>query len=716
MKKRVLNITLVSLLVSSLIAITVPVAKGQKLPVKIPREQSFVWGMGIESQFNTMNPLSYLVGGSYWTVGIYEALAWVDPINGKFVPCLAENWSWVGDHTFEINIQPKAHFRKGQPVTAEDVVFSMKMLADPKYSGRSTVIFEEVVDSLEVIDEKTLHVHVKKDLPAKYGKIASLMLQPNSFVFEKKKWTKLLDEYGEGILEFTNMDLEKINASGPYTLVSNTPELSVLGRVENYWGNQIGRYYAVKYYKLPWYGSDEITIRNFTKGESDFCGLTGLTKEWLEKYKEPEGLLHVWSPDGPPTEWLGGIAPQDFQLILNPEKEIFRHRWMRHAIAYALNYDKLVEVGGAAEIGWPSPPYFLNTTLPWDEYYNSDLVEKYYETETTAGITHIKYDPDKAIEILKEHAEGSVDEGWTYKGKKIGPFKALGYLGAPDIMGCSKVIAKSLSDIGIPTQGDFVDYGFWDEKVRNWDFDIRWGLTNIPPFPKPIATTYDEHFLQPAQPWSGSKMNYWKYWTEDYPETENSAEEVREIIAELWVTEAGTEKSFELARKLQEIVIPQLPLIPIYQKGNSLVLSTNTWVNYSYKDDQLNYGANVPGFNEGFLWHVYPKCVDTVSFTLSSGEVEVGEPVIAKVTLRNNGDYDHLYPVYIHRGPAKSGLRPEDILAHTGPIVPTGGTKTVELEITFDEPGSYTLTVDDWRFSKWDPGDPIEKTLIVTKP
>jgi len=715
MKKRVLNITLVSFLVSSLIAITVPVAKGQKLPVKIPREQSYVWGMGLENLLNTMNPLSISMGCAFNGGLVYEPLARVDPINGKLVPVLAESWRWVDDHTFEINIQPKAHFRKGQPVTAEDVVFSMKTLADPKLSGRSTLIFEELVDSLEVIDDKTLYVHIKEDLPAKYGKVFQLMLLPNSVVFEKKKWTKYIDEYGEDILEFMNMDFEEINGSGPYTLVLNNPELTVFRRVENYWGNEIGRYYAPKYFVQPWWGSDDVVTRMFEKGKSDFTGVTAMSKDWLEKYKEPEGFLHVLSPDGPPTEWLGSSCGQDFLCILNLEREIFRHRWMRHAIAYALDYDKLIKIGGVCEIGFPSPPYYLNIALPWKEYYNSDLVKKYYETETTAGITHIKYDPNKAIEILKEHCEGSVNEGWTYKGKKIGPFKVLGFLGGADVMGCCKVIAKCLRDIGIDAQVDFQEYGLWDEKVRNWDFDIRWGLANVWPFPKPIASAYDEYFLQVGKPWQGSPMNYWKYFTEDYPETENTVDEVREIVEELWATEPGTEKSFELTRKLQEIVIPQLPVIPIYQKPDSRVFSTLFWVNYSYKDDKLDWSGFGHDFTMGLLSHVYPKCVDTVSFTLSSEKVKVGEPVIAKVTLRNNGDYDHLYPVYIHRGPAKPGLRPEDILAHAGPIVPAGGTKTVEFELTFDKPGSYTLTVDDWRFSKWDPGEPIEKTLIVTK-
>ena len=290
----------------------------------------------------------------------------------------------------------------------------------------------------------------------------------------------------------------------------------------------------------------------------------------------------------------------------------------------------------------------------------------------------------------------------------------VSFLGSQDVMSATRVIAKSLRDIGIDAQEDFMDYGLWDEKVRNWDFDIRWGLNVVPVFPNPIAATYDEYFLQPGTPWQGSKMDYWKYFTEDYSETENTADEVAEIVKELWVTETGTEKSFELARELQEIVIPQLPLIPTHQVANPGVVSTHTWVNYSYKDDPLDYRAKSVGHQKALLRHVYPKGVDTVSFALSSEEVKVGEPVIAKVTLRNNGDFDHLYPVYIRRGPAKSGFGPEDILAHAGPIVPAGATKTVELEVTFDKSGSYTLTVDNWRFSEWDPGDPIEKTLTVT--
>ena len=114
MKKRILSVTLISFLMSSLIAITVLSAKGQELPVKIPREQSYVHGMNIENALDTMNPVVFSATG---IVGsdqlVYECLAWVDPILGKFVPSLAENWSWVGDRTFEIKIQPKHTSEKG---------------------------------------------------------------------------------------------------------------------------------------------------------------------------------------------------------------------------------------------------------------------------------------------------------------------------------------------------------------------------------------------------------------------------------------------------------------------------------------------------------------------------------------------------------------------------------------------------------------------------
>ncbi|KXA99382.1 hypothetical protein AKJ41_05520 [candidate division MSBL1 archaeon SCGC-AAA259O05] len=82
--------------------------------------------------------------------------------------------------------------------------------------------------------------------------------------------------------------------------------------------------------------------------------------------------------------------------------------------------------------------------------------------------------------------------------------------------------------------------------------------------------------------------------------------------------------------------------------------------------------------------------------------------------MKNTDDVPHRHAVYIRKGPAKAGFGPE-VVTSGKTIVPAGETATIKLDFSIEEPGSYTLTVGDWRVDFKDPGEPIEKTLIVEK-
>ncbi|KXA99584.1 hypothetical protein AKJ41_05230 [candidate division MSBL1 archaeon SCGC-AAA259O05] len=212
----------------------------------------------------------------------------------------------------------------------------------------------------------------------------------------------------------------------------------------------------------------------------------------------------------------------------------------------------------------------------------------------------------------------------------------------------------------------------------------------------------------------------WSIWSTPLPYPDyypEKAEKIRPLVKKLWGLPYGSEEAIQTAKKIQEIYVPQLYMIPLYGRPSWYRWNTKYWVNFPTADDPHEHQFSILGAEDFlFVKHLQPRSVEVTDFAVTPGEVKVGEPATAKITLKNTGDYDHKYNVYIRKGSAKVGPGPE-ILAHSGPIVPSGGTKTIELEVTFDEPGSYTLTVDDWRLgdTSSNPGEPIEKSLIVEK-
>ena len=64
---------------------------------------------------------------------------------GAVVPDLAEGWSVnAAGTTWTVDLREDARWHDGQPVTAEDVVFTIRALQDPAYSGPSSTSWSEV--------------------------------------------------------------------------------------------------------------------------------------------------------------------------------------------------------------------------------------------------------------------------------------------------------------------------------------------------------------------------------------------------------------------------------------------------------------------------------------------------------------------------------------------------------------------------------------------
>ena len=159
---------------------------------EIPREQIIETEKAAEGPPTDFNPLLFATYYEEVKDLVYEHLAYRDMLSGKLKPWLAESWGWVDDYTFEIKLRPEPRFRDGSPVTADDVIFSFETLAKP-IVGELTTLMETIVESIEKIDDRTVHIYLKKDYPH-YAQILTILEER---IIPKKRWSSLLEEYGD---------------------------------------------------------------------------------------------------------------------------------------------------------------------------------------------------------------------------------------------------------------------------------------------------------------------------------------------------------------------------------------------------------------------------------------------------------------------------------------------------------------------------------------
>lgn len=152
----------------------------------------------------------------------------------QVVPALAESWEISEDGTvYTFTLDSNARFSNGDPVTAEDVVFSFNRLKN--ITGNPSFLAETVA-SVEATDEQTAVVTLTQPDP-------SILAKMIFGAFSVVNQTEVEANGGTAAEDAAEADTaeEWLNSnsagSGPYLLESWEPGVeTVLVRNENYWG------------------------------------------------------------------------------------------------------------------------------------------------------------------------------------------------------------------------------------------------------------------------------------------------------------------------------------------------------------------------------------------------------------------------------------------------------------------------------------------------
>ena len=111
----------------------------------------------------------------------WDGLVFRDPNGYAIKPLLAESWKWVDDTTLEFKLRAGAKFHNGDPVTAADFAYTIKVITDPA-SGISVPSNFTWIAGTEVIDPLTVRLKMKQAFPAALEYLAFVMpLYPQAY-------------------------------------------------------------------------------------------------------------------------------------------------------------------------------------------------------------------------------------------------------------------------------------------------------------------------------------------------------------------------------------------------------------------------------------------------------------------------------------------------------------------------------------------------------
>jgi microcin C transport system substrate-binding protein len=377
---------------------------------------------------------------------------------------MPQDRSWVA-----YNLRPQARWHDGQPITADDVVFSFETLRDhgqPFYRS-----YYAAVDKAEAINEHKVKFTFKtannRELPLIMGEL-----------------TVIPKHYWQG-RDFEAPTLEVPIGSGAYKIASFEPGRSVtLKRVEDYWGKDlpvnVGRnnFDTIRY---DYYQDSTVAFEAFKAGAFDIYRENS-NKNWAERYDIPQVKDGRIIKEQLKNESTHGIQGYVFNL----RRPIFQDPRVRQALAYAYDFEwmnKNLSDGNLERL----ESYFAGSDLASHglpegeelqvlEKFRGKIPDEVFTTEyhppKTDGSGNIRAGLREALRLFKE-AGWELKDGQLVNTKTGQPFTFEILLQTdPAAERTLPSFLQNLKRMGITATTRPVDSSQYIKRLDQFDFDL----------------------------------------------------------------------------------------------------------------------------------------------------------------------------------------------------------------------------------------------------
>ncbi|MBD3156302.1 hypothetical protein GF369_00580 [Candidatus Peregrinibacteria bacterium] len=169
---------------------------------------TIVYSFGVES----LEPTLYDSASRSRTLNVYERLVATDR-NLQAKSGLALSWGRIDEITWEFKLRPDVVFHDGSSFDANDVKASFDRAMQYERSGLKDIL--STIDSVEVIDELTIHIVTKEPDPILVNRAATVLIFPS---------------------DYTAFDTPV--GTAPYRFVSQTESEFSVTRFDDYWGEK----------------------------------------------------------------------------------------------------------------------------------------------------------------------------------------------------------------------------------------------------------------------------------------------------------------------------------------------------------------------------------------------------------------------------------------------------------------------------------------------
>ncbi|MEM7524802.1 MAG: extracellular solute-binding protein [Pseudomonadota bacterium] len=395
---------------------------------------------------------------------------------------IAESITYPEDRSWaEFTLRPEAKFADGSPVTAEDVVFSLDIL---KAEGAPTYeITYGAIEAAEVTGPGKVKFTFQegastRDLP---------MLAASVPVMSKAYW--------EG-REFAESTLDAPIGSGPYRIGDVKPGTSITYELrDDYWGRDLpvnkGRWNFGEL-RYEYFKDSTAAFEAFKGGEYDLheeffsklwataYDFPALEKSWVKRDTLPDGR-----PAGTQGYWFNTRRP----IFADPQVRqaiglVFDFEWSNRTLFYGI-YSRTESFFQGSPLAATGEPAEEEAVLL--SSYAADLPAS---VMTDAALVPAKTDGSGRIRRQLKAAGALLDAaGWKVgadglRRNAAGEAMTIEFLDdSPAFERITGPYIKNLRQLGVDASLRTIDSAQYQERTKNYDFDITIARMPIQPTP-----------------------------------------------------------------------------------------------------------------------------------------------------------------------------------------------------------------------------------------
>lgn len=485
------------------------------------------------TNFNPLNPTalwpSFQDQGNF----IYEELFGFDIRDGSMKGILATSVDVSSDNkTITVKLQPAAKWQDGQPVTADDIVYTYELgkrvTAAPWNSAwvyLTSVVATDAQTVTFTLNPQNLNPGIVKQT------MTTVPMLP------KHLWTGYETQNAK-IVEFTNMQPV---GSGPYKVDSANAQQLKMVRDDNYWGKAVhGKLPAPKWIVHPIFKDNAAGDLAFERGEVDAS--QQFTPQIWKMWQTQKLPVKTWYDKAP--YHLPGSIPM---LVVNCKKKGLDNPAVRRAIAHAIDYQRIANTAMSSY----SDPAQASVIIP------KGAEQQYFDADNVAA-NGWTYDLAKAKTLLQQ------------AGGLTGSFTVQTPSGWSDWQAAVNIIVENLKALGLNATAQFPQPPQTTTNVNNGNFDFAiWYVTGAGAA-SPWQRFRDVLDIRGVNPQGQSAFyNYGRF----------SDPQVAGLLDQAAVATGAQLK--DLFKQLDTIFMKNAPMIPImYRPLDFFEVNESTWTGF----------------------------------------------------------------------------------------------------------------------------------------